>query len=205
MLNEASSLNGKSSSELVVKSTRPKEYDALLPNFGASVVCSPATDRDVLETYPLIAETFGGAIAEIDRILEIANHNRLCVWAIRDAKSGAGLGCYALLFLNRSGADAALAGRLDGRDPNPEHLCAQNETPAAIYHWLVAAKGRAAAGIAHVTSFLCGPKFAEIDYLATAATPDGERFMRRVGFQPAGSGSGVFRYRRMANRQRMDS
>lgn len=105
-----------------------------------------------------------------------------------------------MLFLNERGLTALNQGEFDAVSPDTGMLSKGGETPAAIYHWLVAATGRAAAGIAFVTSFLRHPQFGHVDYFTTAATPDGERFVKRLGFEIIDESRGLYRYRRLANR-----
>lgn len=97
---------------------------------------------------------------------------------------------------------ALRAGELDGVSPSPHHLARADERPSAIYHWLLVARGRAAAGVAMVTSFLNGPQFAEATYYGRAATDDGARFLRKLGFKLLAPKSQYFYYERLASRQR---
>ncbi len=47
------------------------------------------------------------------------------------------LGLFAYLPLNAAGVEALVAGRFSGLAPNPDWVAGRNETPAAVYLWLV--------------------------------------------------------------------
>lgn len=179
---------------------RKKEYDLMAPDYSCGVICSPATDADLETTLPMIEAFFGDAVASRQTVMDVVRRNRLSAWAMRDAETGTCLGCYAMLFLSEQGAELAAAGKLDARAPRPEWLATPSDPPAAIYKWLIVARGRAYAGIAAIAAFMRQPQFAHLDYYGTALNDDGARFMERYGFERIAPQSPAYRYRRLANR-----
>ncbi|MFX5761043.1 hypothetical protein ABTE44_20145, partial [Acinetobacter baumannii] len=59
-------------------------------------------------------------------------------------------GGIAFLYLNQHGLEHLLLGSFDFADPDRGLLARPDDTPAALYVWALAARGRAAAGIADV-------------------------------------------------------
>jgi len=111
------------------------------------------------------------------------------------------VGLYAMLFLNRTGEEALLAGNFDGANPCTSLLAQKCEKPAAIYTWFVACPGRAASGIGNIAQYLQGARFAHADLFARPATAAGLRIMRSTGHYPISSDpNGLHCYRRILNR-----
>ncbi len=98
-----------------------------------------------------------------------------------------------MLMLNVDGADALLRGQLDTRDPPNELLVGQHERPAAIYGWLIHAKGRLAPGLTLVMEKLQTPLYRGVDIVCRASTKDGATFFDALGFSRGVWWDGEFR------------
>lgn len=110
-------------------------------------------------------------------------------------------GGIAFLYLNQHGLEHLLLGSFDFADPDLGLLARPDDTPAALYVWALAARGRAAAGIADVAVEMMRQPFAGADYYAQPATDDGARLLRQVGFTRTPSFQpDLWIYRRLANR-----
>ncbi len=119
----------------------------------------------------------------------------------RFGRPGRIVGLYAMLFLNDRGLAALLDGRFEGTNPQFDHLAQADRKPAAIYSWLVACPGRAAAGIGNVSAMLQGERYYDVDLYASPATPEGLRILRGTGHLPVTSyPDGLHRYVRIVNR-----
>jgi hypothetical protein len=110
-------------------------------------------------------------------------------------------GGVAFLYLSENGLDRLLLDELDFSDPDPEVLVAPGEAPAAIYIWALAARGRAAGGIANVAARLREEPFGRADFYAQPSTRGGARILAQVGFEPTSSFQrNLWTYRRLCNR-----
>jgi hypothetical protein len=110
-------------------------------------------------------------------------------------------GGMAFLFLNEDGLDRLLLDELDFSNPDPKILAQFGEKPAALYIWALAARGRAAAGIANVSAWLRKEPFSSADYFAQPSTQHGARILVQVGFEPANSFQpNLWTYRRLRTR-----
>ena len=107
-------------------------------------------------------------------------------WAIR-RKSGAGStssrGFAAFLMLNSEGVDGLIRGRLDATNPPASSLVGQHQRPAAIYVWLVHAKGLLTPALGLVMEKLKTPLYRGVDLVARAVTQEGSQFNNSLGFQ----------------------
>lgn len=120
-----------------------------------------------------------------DDIIRVARENPDCFWALarRPSKGNAeAQGFVAFLMLTKQGYEALLRGDLDVGNPQPEFLVGQHERPAAIYVWALHARGRVAPALSLVMDKLQSPTYWKVDFVARAATPDGERFLEQIGF-----------------------
>lgn len=115
----------------------------------------------------------------------VAYHNPDCFWAIR-RKTGDGdeapRGFAAFLMLNEAGIDALIRGALDATDPPTHYLVGQHERPAAIYVWLVHAKGMLTPALGLVMEKLKTPLYRDVDLIARAVTAEGSQFNDSLGF-----------------------
>ncbi|HEY2755350.1 MAG TPA: hypothetical protein VGJ01_06350 [Pseudolabrys sp.] len=104
----------------------------------------------------------------------------------------------AFLYLNEDGFDRLLLDELDFSDPDPAILIRPGATPAALYVWALAARGRAAAGIANVSAHLRQEPLAQADYYAQPSSVDGARLLAQLGFVRANSFQpSLWTYRRL--------
>jgi len=107
-------------------------------------------------------------------------------WAIRRKSSDRPAlprGFAAFLMLGEEGVDALIRGRLDAKNPPPEFLAGQHQRPAAIYVWLVHAKGTLTPAPGLVMEKLRAPLYRDVDLIARAVTQEGSQFNDSLGFQ----------------------
>ncbi|MCC6982396.1 MAG: GNAT family N-acetyltransferase [Bauldia sp.] len=109
-------------------------------------------------------------------------------WVIRRKPAagegpGAPRGLAAFLMFNENGFDALVRGELDATDPPREALVGQHERPAAIYVWLVHAKGLVAPALSLVMEKLKTPLYRDVDLFARAVTREGSQFNDSLGFR----------------------
>ena len=107
-------------------------------------------------------------------------------WAIcrKSAQSDKPPGGFAaFLMLNEAGARDLVNGVFDATNPPSESIVGQNQKPAAIYVWLVHAKGMLAAALVLVMEKLKAPLYRDVDLIARAVTQEGSQFNDSLGFQ----------------------
>ena len=173
------------------------ELDLLEPYEG--VDARPARP-DELPAMIALARAAVPAVTVDDATVErVYRRHRACIFPFRCG--GRIAGGVAFLYLNEDGLDRLLLDELDFSDPDPAVLIRLGETPAAIYIWAIAARGRAGAGIANVSARLRQEPFARADYYSLPTTSGGERILPQVGFVPTNSfQQSLWTYRRMRNR-----
>ena len=121
-------------------------------------------------------------------VRRVVHDNPDSFWAIRrkplphGEPSSPPRGFAAFLMFNQAGIDALIRGRLDATDPPPELLVGQHERPAAIYVWLVHAKGTLAPALGLVMEKLQTPLYRDVDLIARAVTQEGGQFNDSLGF-----------------------
>ena len=115
-------------------------------------------------------------------------------------KAGKIAGLWAMLPLNAGGLEALLTGEMDTEKPDFVHISSVNQTPAAMYIWLVVAPSLVAEGIRHVSVLLRQPMFVRANLYARAASALGGSIILNTGFRALPSSkSGLYRYVRKAN------
>lgn len=124
-------------------------------------------------------------IATNDVVRRVARDNPDSFWGIRRVTSqgAAPRGLAAFLMLNEAGVTALVSGQMDATDPPAEFLVGQHEKPAAIYVWLVHAKGLLAPALGLVMEKLKTPLYRDVDMIARAVTQEGDQFNDSLGFQ----------------------
>jgi predicted GNAT family N-acyltransferase len=126
-------------------------------------------------------------LASDETVCRVAAENPDCFWAIaRRTRVAGGVseprGLVAMLMLNDEGIDALLTGAMDARDPPRRYLAGQHQRPAAIYGWLIHAKGTLAPGLTLVMEKLQTPLYRGVDIFCRASTKDGGAFFDALGF-----------------------
>ncbi|MCP4381178.1 MAG: GNAT family N-acetyltransferase [Hyphomicrobiales bacterium] len=127
-------------------------------------------------------------LAANQTVQRVAAANPDAFWAIARRKQRADIeppeprGLVAMLMLTAEGVDALLCGRLDARNPPHRFLVGQHERPAAIYGWLIHARGSLAPGLSLVMDKLQAPLYRGVDILCRASTKDGAAFFDALGF-----------------------
>ena len=171
--------NAASVTQSFVTVSQPLDLDRLPPNPRFSV--APAADEDLPYLGKMTARLIPGLQGTYSGFEQVHRHSR-SILAIR---TGHGLvGCFAALFLNRSGFEHLLDGGLSIADPSQSLLVRPGETAAAIYVWALCAPGMAVAATGNVMQWLRQSMYARADLYARAATVRGRAFMMRAGFHP---------------------
>jgi predicted GNAT family N-acyltransferase len=135
-------------------------------------------------------------LASVEVIQSVAKANPDSFWAIRrESKNSGGTrepsGFVAFLMLSESGREALLAGELNVADPSPDHLVGQHKRPHAIYVWALHAKGTLTPALALVMDKLQSPNYRAVDFIARAATDEGDKFLKVLGFTKQRATSGI--------------
>lgn len=126
-------------------------------------------------------------LASNETVRRVAAHNPDSFWAVarrsaNDPGPAGPRGLIAFLMLNEEGADALINGRLDARNPPQHYLVGQHQRPAAIYGWLMHARGTLAPGLTLVMEKLQAPLYRGVDIFCRAASKDGAAFFDALGF-----------------------
>lgn len=134
--------------------------------------------------------------ASVATIVSMAAYNPDSFWAIaRRSLDGRAaqqpLGFVAFLMLNAEGQKALLSGTLDPGNPDPQFIVGQHEVPAAIYVWALHARGALTPALGLVMDKLQSPNYCKTDFIARAATPEGENFLMALGFSKVTEASGL--------------
>ena len=173
------------------------ELDALDPHAG--IDASPAHPDELQTMIALARANVPGVTLGAATLERVYYQHPECIFPFRCGRRIAG--GIAFLYLNEDGFDRLLLDELDFSDPDPAVLIGAGETPAALYVWALAARGRAAAGIANVSAHLRREPFAQADYYAQPSSVDGARLLAQIGFVRANSFQpSLWTYRRLCNR-----
>lgn len=176
-----------------------KEFDLVTVPGRQRLEANRAGADDISVLLESAKVAMGVTLARKDVVARIACDNPDCIWVFR--RHGRLAGGFAMLMLNNDGLSALLADRLDFAAPAAALLAPYGTRPAAIYVWAVLGASVAAEGIARVIARVQQYPYELADIFATAATDDGLRFMRGLGFRPvAGHPRALHRYVRLVNR-----
>ena len=91
----------------------------------------------------------------------------------------------AYLPLSDEGARRLLDGTLNGRDPDPELIVAEHETPAAVYIWMTWTPGRLARTLPAMAQIFSNLAPEGCALFSRAVTEHAERLNKAMGFVPA--------------------
>jgi hypothetical protein len=176
------------------------EFDLLERN--KDVDARPAQPEELPAMVALALAAVPGVRVKAATVERVYRQHPQCIFPFRCG--GKILGGMAFLYLNDDGFDRLLLDELDFSDPDPKILAPPGEAPAALYIWALAARGRAAAGIANVNTWLRREPFSLADFYAQPSTQHGARILVQVGFEPANSFQpDLWTYRRLCNRVAM--
>jgi hypothetical protein len=177
--------------------SRRHEFDRL--ERYAGIDASPALPHELPAMIALARMAVPGVAVATATVERVYRQHPQCIFPFRCG--GRIAGGMAFLYLNEDGLDRLLLDELDFSDPDPDVLTPIGEAPAALYVWALAARGRAAAGIANVSAWLRRKPFASADYYAQPSTAHGLRILQQVGFEPTNSFQrSLWIYRRLRNR-----
>ena len=164
----------------------------------SDIDASPAQPHELPAMIALARAAVPGVAVETATVERVYRQHPQGLFPFRC--SGRIAGGMAFLFLNEDGLDRLLLDELDFSDPDPAVLTPPGETPAALYVWALAARGRAAGGIANVSVYLRREPFALADYYAQPSTAQGLRALQQLGFESTNSFQrSLWTYRRHRN------
>jgi predicted GNAT family N-acyltransferase len=92
---------------------------------------------------------------------------------------------FAYLPLNEAGCAALAMGEFDGRDPDPQHVCAGGIAPEAIYLWLVYMPGSLAQSMGVIAKAFDELAPGGCPVFSRAVNSHAERLNRTMGFMDA--------------------
>jgi hypothetical protein len=165
----------------------------------SDIDASPAQPHELPAMITLARAAVPGVAVEAATVERVYRQHPQSIFPFRC--NGRVTGGMAFLFLNEDGLDRLLLDELDFSDPDPNVLTTLGDAPAALYVWALAARGRAAAGIANVSVYLRRNPFALADYYAQPSTAQGLRALQQLGFESTNSFQrSLWIYRRLRNR-----
>ncbi len=103
-------------------------------------------------------------------LLAILSHRRL-------------VGAFALLSLNERGLEQLLGDQLSVSDPDLSCLTRPDERASAIYAWALCLPGPVVGAVGNLMNWLRQPSYIHADIYACAGSTDGDRFIRKTGFE----------------------
>ena len=137
-----------------------------------------------------------GRLATNEAVHRVISHNPDTLWAItRRSHYRSSLpvaeGFVAYLMLNHAGMKGLFNGSLNAADPNLSMIAQQNEKPAGIYVWCVHAPGIIAGGMPLTVDKISTRLYRDVDVYARAATAQGLKLMKTMGFKPCAKYAGI--------------
>lgn len=111
--------------------------NALMDIFARHGFTSSEEAADVRDALAVGQNALGGELADEAVVLDCETWTKRCFF-IRRNEHGEACGFIALLFLNASGFEALMYGRLTPESPRMDQLTARDERASAIYVWCLA-------------------------------------------------------------------
>ena len=147
---------------------------------------TPAETDDLPRARALAAQLIGPDIASADSLAAV--HRRsggVAVFVFREEVGVTGVMAWAPL--SRLGFGALVGERFNGLDPDPLHIAAADEHPAAAYGWgMAGATSDARRAVVAGSIALYERILTDVPWFSRAATPDGRRvILGKFGFSPA--------------------
>lgn len=159
----------------------------------------PSTTDEIPRLAAMAREMVPGVVLSDAQLRYYCNLNPETAFSF--VRSGRLLGGIAFLHLNVFGLDALLLDDIDLRQPAAHLLAAPRDTPAAIYWWALAARGRGIAGLGALAARFASARFRAVDFYTQPSSADGTRIIKALGFVPTPSWQpDLWTYRRTAKR-----
>jgi hypothetical protein len=95
-------------------------------------------------------------------------------------------GCFAVLALSSLGHERLLAGELSMAAPTDEELAGVSERADALYIWAAYMPTIGVEAMGNIMVWLRRPEYRQADMYARPTTPQGVKFVTRLGFVPIG-------------------
>lgn len=155
--------------------------------------------NDLNSAYSFCKKIFSGDFSSFNTSKRWFKKNKDMFWIVEQsiqrgpATVNEVRGFFSIIPLTYLGKEMLLEGDIDGSNFTKEHICATNESPAALYVGAVGAKGLRAKGVAlgAITSEISNNlRNHNIEVYTTPRTKDGLRIAKKFGFE-AVDGSGT--------------
>lgn len=177
--------------------SRRHDFDSLTMSHDIDV--HPSTSREIPQLTAMARQMVPGVVLTDAQLYYYCALNPETAFSF--VRSGALLGGIAFLYLNVFGLDALLLDDIDLRQPATRLLSAPGETPAAIYWWALAARGRGISGMGALTAHFAAERYQNVDFYTQPSSADGTRIIQALGFTPTQSWQpDLWTYRRSARR-----
>ena len=141
---------------------------------------------DLDSVYALSGEQLNAAMAPIETARRVLEQNADTIWGVFEGVSPEEklVGFLSFLMLNQEGAALLKRDAFDALDPDPRYLVDTGTKPAAVYVWLIVARGLAAVAVPLTTQAM-GKLYADVPLYGRAATEAGAKGFRAFGYTPA--------------------
>ncbi len=103
----------------------------------------PAEAEEVVEAQQFAEQLIGGKLVSAETLGAVHQLTGAALFLYRE--DGVLTGLFAMVLLNAEGRRAVEADQFDALNPSPRHVMAQDQDPAAIYGWGIAATNHPAA------------------------------------------------------------
>lgn len=146
-----------------------------------------ATSEEHAPMMALAEQLLGSQLTRAKTIEWINSVTRTTSWIYGDDPLE---GVFIIVPVSPSGLEALQTGAFDPSDPDEAHLAADGTTCAGVYTGAYAgATHDARKAVMTATAIMRVQMFGQVPAFARAATEDGARSMRSLGFHPAGFGA----------------
>lgn len=177
--------------------SRRHDFDSLAISHDIDV--HPSTSKEIPQLAAMARRMVPGVVLSDAQLQSYCGLNPETAFSF--VRSGTLLGGIAFLYLNVFGLDALLLDDIDLRQPATRLLSAPGETPAAIYWWALAARGRGISGLGALAAHFAAERYQGVDFYTQPSSADGIRIIRALGFTPTQSWQyDLWTYRRAAKR-----
>ena len=160
-----------------------EKVERTLARAKAAPVSRIATDAEIGSVLAAASRLF--PVASFEAVQRMRVRNPGVVRMIEGLGAGHEAAMLAYLPLSAEGAELLLDGRLDGTNPQPEWIVAENEVPTAIYIWMAWTPGTLARSLPAMAQIFSSLTPDGCPLFSRAATDHSVRIHTGMGFEPA--------------------
>ena len=144
----------------------------------------PAIPGEIEQGREIAVRLIGPLIAPVNVFAAIQERCGAAVFVYR--QNGEAQGFLAMIPLRSSGLAKLKADSFDALDPALEDVCLEDETPAAVYAWgLAATTVRASAAVVRALMALRDEALPQVPFFCRAATAQGAKVIHgKLGYEP---------------------